>query len=128
MENSNKVYFIGLKCSVSELAEKVSLINSAPGEDEIAYMGFWDNVCIIEYNGNTDFYTFKENIFNNSVYYICYGAKTFINYCNDNNIQFPIESPLSQPFKSYTGAYLELVRWAADIAYTREKWSKLINE
>ena len=36
----NKVYFIGLKCTTSELAEKVSLINAVPDEYELAYMGF----------------------------------------------------------------------------------------
>ena len=127
MGNSNKVYFIGLKCSASELAEKVSLINAVPGEDEIAYMGFWDNVCIIEYDGNTDFYTFKENIPNNSVYHVCYGVKTFINYCHDNNIQF-VEGPLSQCFESYTMTYLALVRWAADVAYTKNLWNNLLGE
>ena len=124
----NKVYFIGLKCSVAELTEKVSLIDVVPGEDELAYMGFWNNVCIIEYDGNTDFYTFKENILNDSIYHICYGVKTFINYCNDNNIQFPIDSPISKPFESYAMAYLELVRWAADVAYTRKNWINLLGE
>ena len=123
----NKVYFIGLKCTAAELADKVSLINAVPGEDELAYMGFWDNVCIVEYNGNTDFYTFKENIFGDYVFHACYGAVTFINYCNDHNIQFA-EGPLGQPFTSYAMAHLAIVRWAADIAYTREIWNNLLGE
>ena len=123
----NKVYFIGLKCTTTELAEKVSLINAVPGEDELAYMGFWDNVYIIEYDGNTDFYTFKENIFGDYKFHICYGVKTFINYCNDHNIQFA-EGPLGQSFTSYAMAHLAVVRWAADIAYTREIWNNLLGE
>lgn len=121
----NKVYFIGLKCSAAELAEKVSLINAVPGEDELAYMGFWGNVCIIEYNGNTDTYTIKENIFGDYAFHTCYGAVTFIHYCNDNNIQFA-EGPLGQSFTSYAMAHLAVVRWAADIAYTRNLWNNLV--
>lgn len=125
----NKVYFIGLKCSVAELAEKVGLImNIESDEKEIAYMGFWNNVCIIEYDGNTDFYTVKENIFGNCVYHICYGGATLINYCNDNNIQFPIESPIGQFFASYSMTHLALVRWAADVAFTRDFYNSLLEE
>lgn len=122
----NKVYFIGLKCTVAELAEKVSLINAVPDEYELAYMGFWDNVCIIEYDGNTDFYTIKENIFGDYAFYACHGAATFVYYCNDNNIQFPIENSISQPFVSYSMAHLALVRWAADVAYTKNKLNDLL--
>ena len=123
----NKVYFIGLKCTTSELAEKVSLINAVPDEYELAYMGFWDNVCIIEYDGDTDTYTFKENIFDNCVYHICLGIKSFIHYCNDNNIRFA-EGPLGQPFTSYAMTHLALVRWAADIAFTRDLYNSLLGE
>lgn len=124
----NRVYFIGLKCSAAELAEKVSLINVIPGEEEkIVYTDFWNNVCIIEYNGNIDTYTVKENIFGDCEFHACYGAVTFINYCNDHNIQFA-EGPLDQCYKSYAMAHLAVVRWAADIVWTREKWNNLLGE
>ena len=123
----NKVYFIGLKCSIAELAEKVSLIDVVPGEDELVYMGFWDNVCIVEYDGNIDTYTVKENIFGNYEFHACYGVVTFINYCNDHNIQF-VEGPLGQPFTSYAMAHLAIVRWAADVSYTRKNWNNLLGE
>ena len=123
----NKVYFIGLKCSAAELAEKVSLIDIVPGEDELAYMGFWDNVYIVEYDGNNDIYTFKENIFGDYKFHACLGAVTFVHYCNDNNVQFA-EGPLGQCFTSYAMAHLALVRWAADVAYTRKNWINLLGE
>lgn len=123
----NRVYFIGLKCSATELAEKVSLVNIIPGEEKIAYKGFWDNVCIIKYDGNIDTYLVKENIFGNCEFHACYGAVTFINYCNDHNIQF-VEGPLDQCFTSYAMAHLAVVRWAADIVWTREKWNNLLGE
>lgn len=123
----NKVYFIGLKCTTAELADKVSFININPCEDELVYMGFWDNVCIVEYNGDTDIYTFKENIFGDYKFHACLGAVAFVHYCKDHNIQFP-EGPLSQPFTSYAMAHLAIVRWAADIAYTREIWNNLLGE
>lgn len=123
----NKVYFIVLKCTAAELADKVSLINAVPGVDELAYMGFWDNVCIVEYNGNNDFYTVKENIFGDYEFHACYGAVTFVHYCNDHNIQF-VGGPLGQSFTSYTMAHLALVSWAADIAYAREIYNGLLGE
>ena len=124
---SNKVYFIGTKCSLSQLAKQVGIVDTPSGKKEIVYMGFWDNVCIVEYDGNTDFYTFKENILNDSVYHICNGGATFINYCNDNNIQF-VGGPFSQFFTSYAMAYLTVIRWAADVAYTKELWNELVQE
>lgn len=123
----NKVYFIGLKCTAAELADKVSLMNTIPGEDELAYMGFWDNVCIVEYNGDTDVYTFKENIFGDYKFHACLDVKSFIRHCNKNNIQFA-DGPLGQAFTSYAMAHLAIVRWAADIAYTREIWNNLLGE
>ena len=123
----NKVYFIGLKCTTAKLADKVSLMNTIPGEDELAYMGFWDKICIVEYNGDTDIYTFKENIFGDYKFHACLGAVTFVHYCNDHNIQFA-DGPLGQAFTSYAMTHLAIVRWAADIAYTREIWNNLLGE
>ena len=129
MNFTNSLYLIGVKCPLPQLAEQVGLASDYNEEDNVAYFGFWDNVCIIEYNTETHKYMVKENLVGESNFYIADVEKDLFNYMDEQHIDFIYEdNPLGNIFYSYSAAYLELVRWAADVAYTREIWNNLLGE
>lgn len=131
MDTTNKLYLIGVKCPLPQLAECVGLVDTYEEypEQEIAYMGFWDKVCIIEYNQITKQYTVKENLIGEPHYFCTHSEEILFKYMDDNNIEFIMDpNPLGEIFTSYAAAYLELVRWAADVAYIRDRLYNLMEE
>ncbi len=127
MNDTNKLYIIGVKCSLYQLTECVGLVNNPFGEKEVAYLGFWDKVVIFEYDRDTKVYWVKTNLVGEPQYYNCGSEQELFKYMDDNNIQFVIDpNPLGNIFESYTAAYLELVRWAADVCYTRDYYNALL--
>ena len=74
-------------------------------------------------------YTTKEEALKLEMYQDAESIK-FINSIYDlkeNGIEVIVDDePLGNIFRSYTAAYLELVRWAADIAYSKNYYYSLI--
>ena len=122
----DKLYFIGTKIDLPKLTNHVGLVDTFSGRSEVAYFDFWNNVCIIEYNRKDGTYLIKENLLEPH-YCFCYTDKDLFHYLDEHEIQTILDdNPLGAIFHSYAMAYLELVRWAADVAYTREFWNNLI--
>ena len=118
----NNLYFIGIKCSLKDLSNRVNLV-----DDNVGYFSFWDKVCIIEYNPATEKFTVKENINMGEPQYFTGDENSLLHYLNENGIEVIVDDePLGNIFRSYTAAYLELVRWAADIAYSKNYYYSLI--
>ena len=129
MSFTNKLYLIGVKCPLPQLAECVGLVDTFSGNEELAYFGFWDNVVIFEYDQNSKVYWVKANLVGEPQYYNFDSEKELFKYMDDNNIQFVIDpNPLGNIFQSYAAAYLELVCWAADVAYTRDRLHELLED
>lgn len=131
MNFTNKLYLIGIKCPLPQLAECVGLVNTYEEypEQEIAYMGFWDKVCIIEYDQMIKQYTVKENLIGEPHYFCTHSEEILFKYMDDNQIEFVIDpNPLGNIFQSYSAAYLALVCWAADVAYTRDRLHELLED
>lgn len=126
--NAN-LYLIGIKCSLKELAAKVSLVEGYNGERHVGYSNFWENIVFIEYNIDTKQYLVKE-VIDNEVHYTSFSTeKCLFQYMDDNNIQFVSdESSLGEIFESYSMMYLTLIRWVGDICYTRDLYEKLLEE
>ena len=111
MSFTNKLYLIGVKCPLPQLAECVGLVDIPYGYEEVVYMGFWDKVVIFEYDQMTKQYTVKENVVGEPHYFVTHSEQILFKYMDDNNIQFVIDpNPLGNIFQSYTAAYLELPR------------------
>lgn len=125
----NKLYIIGIKENLEHLAECVGLVDTFSGTEELAYFGFWDKVCIIEYNAENDSWWIKEFGIKGPRYINCIDNKELFKIMDEEKIQFPREdNPLGEIFQSYTAAYLQLVCWAADVAYTKDKLYNLLEE
>lgn len=123
----NKLFLVGIKCSLDQLAEKVGLVDTFSGERHVAYFGFWENICFIEYNQDTHEYRVKEVVDGEVEYYNCGKENNLFRHMDNNGIRFiGDENPIGAIFTSYAAAYLEVVRWAADIAWTREKYNALL--
>ena len=95
----------------------------------MVYSDFWDNIDFVWYNQDTYLYTVKE-IINKEVKYSYYKAeKELFRHMDTNGIEFISDSnPMGEIFQSYSAAYLAIIRWAADIAWTKQKYSQLIGE
>ena len=131
MEIGNKLYLVGIKQTLPKLANCVSLIGTLTGRYELGYFNFWNNICFIEYNQDTKEYTVKEfNQYGESVSYKIFHTESMLfAYMDQQEILFVDDcNPLGAIFQSYAMAYLAVVRWAADVAYTRELWNKLVQE
>lgn len=123
----NKLYLVGIKCSLSNLANRVQLIEEK-GVKHIAYMGFWENIVFFEYNQDTHEYIVKE-VVDNEIRYYSYEKETDLFHHMDNHgIEFVYDIPMGEIFQSYSAAYLEVVRWAGDICWTREYFHELVGE
>ena len=129
MEIGNKLYLVGIKQSLPKLANCVSLIGTLTGRYEVGYFEFWNNICFIEYNQDTKEYTVKE-FGPHREPIVCKKFHTesmLFAYMDEHEILFVDDcNPLGAIFQSYAMAYLAVVRWAADIAYTKELYKNLL--
>lgn len=122
----NKLYIIGIKCSLEDLANKIGFVDEGD-ERYVAYFGFWENIVFVEYNQDTHEYTVKENVDGEIRYYKYDTEKELFRHMDSNGIDFIYDlNPMGDIYRSYSAAYLEVVRWAADVAWTREKYFNLM--
>lgn len=119
---NNYLYIIGVKCSLQDLSETISMVDG-----HVCYFDFWKNICFFEYNKDTCEYLLKE-IENGEVHYHTFdNEKELFRHMRENKINFIADdNPLGEIFVSYSGAYLALIRWVGDIAYTKEKLNQLV--
>ena len=122
----NNLFFIGIKCTLEQLSECV-FVTEEDGKEYVDYYNFWDNIVFIWYNQDTHLYTIKEIVDKEVKYSYFEEDKNFIKYLNENKIQCVYDdNPLGQIFQSYSAAFLEIIRWAADVAWTKNKLEKLL--
>ena len=119
----NKLYLVGIKCSLEDLANRFGLVS----EGEIAYFNFWNNIAFIEYNQDTYKYMVKEIVDDEVRYYTYDQEKELFRHMDDYGIEFVYDNnPMGDIFQSYSAAYLAVVRWVADVAWTRDLYSNLM--
>ena len=83
-------------------------------------------INILEYNPETKWYTIKLN---EKEYEVFGSENSLFKYMNETGCRFiSHENPLGAIFKSYTMAYLECIRWAADVDWTLRAYSNLLKE
>ena len=123
----NNLFLIGVKCKLKNLAHCVFIVEEE-GIEHVAYNRFWENITFIWYNQDTHLYTVKE-IVNEEVKYSYYEKeKELFRHMDNNGINFIDDNPLGEIFQSYSAAYLALIRWAADVAWTKEKYKQLVSD
>ena len=84
-------------------------------------------IIILEYNPKTKWYSIKTT--ENKNYKIFWNEKALFGYMDKNGYRFiGDENPLGAIFKSYTMAYLECIRWAANVDWTLRAYSNLLKE
>lgn len=124
----NKLYFIGVKCPLEQLAEHFGLVEEGE-ERHIAYFGFWNNVVFFEYNQDTHLYRVKEIVDSEVQYHDFDEEKFLFRYMDEHYIEFVSDlNPLGEIFRSYAAAYLSVIRWVADVAYSRDLYRKLLED
>ena len=124
----NNLFLIGLKCSLEQLAHCVSLVEEK-GIERMVYSNFWDNIVFIWYNQDTHLYTAKEIVDGEVKYFYSNKEKALFQHMDDNGINFIYsDNPLGEIFQSYSAAYLAVIRWVADIAWTKHKYEQLVRE
>lgn len=127
MATENKLFLIGVKCSLPQLAKCVGLVDSFSSNQQIAYFDFWEKICFIVYDRDSKEYTVKENCDCAAHYHTFNDEIKLFQYMDENDIQFVgDENPLGAIFSSYSAAYLEVVRWAADICYICNLYNDLL--
>ena len=124
----NNFFLIGLKCSLEQLANYVS-IKKENEIEHMVYSNFWSNIAFIWYNQDTHLYTAKEIINGEIRYFYSNREEALFRHMDDNGINFIYgDNPLGEIFQSYPAAYLALIRWAADVAWTKEKYKQLVKD
>lgn len=126
----DKVYRIWSIKSEQELAKEVRLQESFSGNKYPVYTyDFWKSIAISEYDPDLDLTTF--------IFYDEFGNvdtkfyfKTYAEVWNffqhvdlNNSITY-----LGNSAKSYSAAWLNLICWATDVAWCKQKWSDLVND
>ena len=127
MDTENKLYYICTRIPIRTLSNYVFL--DGLDNQELVYTEFWNNVAILEYDTESRIYALKEfgcTEFSQTTIYFATESKLFkymdtvhLEFIQDRNI-------LGKLFRSYTSAYLELIRWAADVAYTKKFQEELL--
>lgn len=122
----NKLFLIGIKCPLSQLANQVSVVEEY-GVRHVAYFDFWKNIVFIEYNQDIHQFVVKE-IKDNKVQYSVYEREKYLfRHMDEENISFVGDNnPLGEIFRSYSAAYLALIQWVGDVAWTKEYYNSLL--
>lgn len=116
----NKLYLIGIDW---ELKDIVDMIYSTPEvEDKL-----WEHFYMFEYDQDLKSYK-MWNLMNKEEVYSFDSEKRIFNKMDEEGIEFLGNIPLGNIFQNYTAAYLEIVRWTADIYYVKRYWEGLIKE
>lgn len=122
----NNLFLIATKCKLEQLAHCVS-VTKENGPEHVAYSNFWENIVFIWYNQDTHLYTVKEILDEKVKYFYYREEKELFRHMDDNGIDFVTDShPLGEIFLSYSAAYLAIIRWVGEVAWTRKKYEDLI--
>ena len=143
MELENKLFLIAIKKSLGELTNEVNLTkwyevpydmtefsyaDLIEHDDEVVeYSGLLQYLYIVMYDQDRHYYSVTPLC--NDVDYYTEKEKNLFNYMDFNHIRFIGDNnPLGQIFHSYAAVWLEIVRWAADVAYTKRKMQQLVED
>lgn len=131
MGNMNKRYYILLRQMEDELKDKIKFFEGFISGKQLYYIDdFWHDVCIMEWPSGIDSSSIRVR------FYYTDSTNGFIEEYNSieeardklrdkYGYNYPDSHYLSLPFGSYSAAILQLISWAAEIAYSREKIDKL---
>lgn len=87
-----------------------------------------EHFYIIEYNTDTKYYKIIK-LSNEDVVFFANKEKLCFDYMDMIEINFiGDDNPLGRVFYSYASTYLELIRWTADVYYTKRYLLQLIQE
>lgn len=121
MENGNKVYVVGVKCPLQQLANMVNA-NGVP------YDSFWKKICIFEYDTDKKIWNIK-NLESIPTYYTFYTESALFAHMDKEGIKFiDDDNPLGIISYSYATVYLEIIRWAAEVVRVKQYYNSLIQE
>lgn len=127
MSNGNKLYYICTRIPVCHLADYVYF--GGFSNNNLVYTKFWDNIAILEYDTDAKYYTLKEfGYTGNSYSYAGFGTEAALfQYMDQNGIEFIGENnPMGVLFYSYAAAFLEIIRWSAEVAYSKKFQQQLL--
>jgi hypothetical protein len=135
----NNLFLIAVAAPLQNIANSICLekiyctIQTERGKEETfigEYEPNWndikDNFYIIQYDQNKHYYTVYP--LGADCIYSTDTEKNLFWYMDSKNLQFiGDDNPLGDIYHSYSMAILQYVRWAADIAWIKEKYEQLIN-
>jgi len=131
MEKVNNRYYILLRQKENELKDKLRFFEGFVSGKQLYYTkNFWHDVCIMELPEGTEGSVRVRFYFNDTTdgfieeYSSIKEAQSKI--MDEYGYDFPDSYYLDQPFGSYSAAVLQLISWAAEVAYCTEKLEKLI--
>lgn len=130
MKNTNKKYCILLRQMENKLKDKLHFFEGFVSGKQLYYReNFWYDVCIMELPGDEKgtvrvrfYYTDSINGFIEEYESVKEAQDKVM---DEYGYNFPDTHYLSQSFSSYSAAMLQLISWAAEVAYCTEKLERL---
>ena len=116
----NKLFLFGIDVPLEGI---VSLIYRTPEVETMV----WRHFYVFEFNQDNGTYK-MWNIFKPHIVFGFETENDMFDKMDAEGINFIGNIPIGNIFKSYTMAYLELVRWVADVYYAKRHWGSLIQE
>ena len=137
---NNNLYLIAIAAPLTEIADCVHLekvyctILTERGTEETfigEYEPNWndikDNFYIVQYDQDRHYYRVHP-LGGCDFEYYCEKEKYLFSYMDAKELRFiGDDNPLGNIFHSYSAVILECIRWAADAAWTKEKYRQLTN-
>ena len=122
-------YFFLFQRTIQNLSKEINIEKTLQNKDFLCYHNFWSNVAIVQTN-DFDLFTIKEFGVEGDIKSEFSVSRKFLNrFLEENGYSFIDNNlPIGQFFSSYPYAILNLVAWAADIAYTKKRMNELMGE
>lgn len=132
----NNLFLIGITESLEKISNHITLskMYEVPHYNtliERERIPNWNNIknffYIINYNQDKRYY--RVIPLGVDVHYYMEKEENLFSYMDAKHIQFIGDNnPLGKIFQSFPMVFLELSRWTADVAWTKEKYNQLIGE
>lgn len=130
MKNTNKKYYILLRQMENKLKDKLHFFEGFVSGKQLYYTeNFWHDVCIMELPNGAEgsvrvrfYYTDSTNGFIEEYDSVKEAQDKVM---DEYGYDFPDSRYLDQSFGSYSVAILQLISWAAEVAYCTERLEKL---